>query len=320
MKNKILFAIITIVACACVPAKKYNDLLASNKECNDELEVYKSKALTFEGQAKEFEEKYSILTTEVEKLKQDTTRLGNEYRDLQVQYDKMIHRVESLETSFDKYRLSGERKSALLQADLDAKSIELQRKQDELTELESELKNKQQLLADRERRVSELEEMIAKQEQATKLLRQKIADALKGYTNQGLTVHEKNGKLYVSLEAKLLFATGSTVVDGEGKKALIELSKILENETNLEIIVEGHTDTDKLASANYPHNNWELSVLRATAVIDILLTNSKMNPKQVVASGRSEYLPVDLADKSKNRRIEIIISPNLNDLYELINK
>ncbi|HNS42191.1 MAG TPA: OmpA family protein [Taishania sp.] len=320
MKKSILIISISLIAASCVPAKKYNDLLASNKECNDELALYKSKALSFEGKSTELEAQQAVLTKELDQLKSDTTRLGNEFRSLQAQYDKLTERVETLETSFDKYRLSGEKKSALLQADLDAKSLELQRKQDELSELEAELKNKQQLLAERERRVNELEEMIAKQEQATKALKQKIADALKGYSNQGLSVYEKNGKLYVSLEAKLLFASGSVVVDGAGKKALVDLSKIIENEKNIEIIVEGHTDTDKLASGSHPKNNWELSVLRSTAVIDILLANSKIDPKILVASGRSEYLPVDIADKSKNRRIEIIIAPNLNELFDLINK
>lgn len=318
MKNKIFFSALIIIVGACVPAKKYNELVEREKQCNEELESYKSRALTGEGKAAEFEAKYNTLSKEVDALKHDTTRLGNEYRELQAQYDKIVSRVETLETSFDKYRLSGERKTALLQADLDAKSLELQRKQDELTSLENELKVKQQLLADRERRVNELEEMIARQEQATKILKQKVANALKGFENRGLTVNEKNGKIYVSLEAKLLFASGSTKVEDEGKKALVELSKVLENEKDLEIIVEGHTDTDKLASASHPKNNWELSVLRATSVIDILLSNSKMNPKQLMAGGRSEFLPVDPNDKSKNRRIEIIISPNLNELFELI--
>lgn len=318
MNNKILFIVTLILFGACVPAKKYNELMEHQKQCSEELESYKSRALSSEGKIAEFESKYAVLINEVDKLKEDTTRIGNEYRDLQAQYDKVVNRLETLETSFDKYRLSGERKTSILQSDLDAKSLELQRKQDELTDLENELKIKQQLLTDREKRVNELEEMIARQEQATKALKLKIVAALKGFENKGLTVYEKNGKLYVSLEAKLLFASGSTLVDGEGRKALIDLSKVLETEKNLEIIVEGHTDTDKLASATSPKNNWELSVLRSTAVIEILMSNSKINPMQLVAAGRSEYVPIDVNDKAKNRRIEIIISPNLNELFELI--
>ncbi|MFT5780215.1 MAG: chemotaxis protein MotB, partial [Crocinitomicaceae bacterium] len=144
------------------------------------------------------------------------------------------------------------------------------------------------------------------------------SDALKGFTNQGLTVEERNGKIYVSLEAKLLFASGSTTVEPAGKNALVELAKVLESEKELEVIVEGHTDADKMESASHPKSNWELSVLRATAVIKIMLDNSSIDPAQLMAAGRSEFHPVDSKDKAKNRRIEIIISPNLNELYELI--
>jgi chemotaxis protein MotB len=165
-----------------------------------------------------------------------------------------------------------------------------------------------------------LEEAIKRKDEATRLLKTKVANALKGFESQGLTVIQKNGKIYVSMEAKLLFASGSTSVEQNGKNALIELAKVLEVEKELEIIVEGHTDSDKLVSPNHPKSNWELSVLRATSVVDILLSNSQMSPMQLMAAGRSEYHPVDPKDKAKNRRIEIIISPNLNELFEIISK
>ena len=179
---------------------------------------------------------------------------------------------------------------------------------------------KSKLLAEREQRVNELEEMIKRKDDAVKALKTKVANALKGFENKGLTVVQKNGKIYVSLEAKLLFSSGSTVVEVEGKKALIDLAKVLESEKEVEIVVEGHTDTDKFTSPSSPRNNWELSVLRSTAVVEIMTANSKMNPAKLMAAGRSEYLPVDLKDKAKNRRIEIIISPNLNELFDIISK
>ena len=309
-----------LVLGACVPAKKYNDLVAREKKCSEELEMYKTNALNYEGKAKDLEARYDVLKTDVEKLKADTTRIGNEYRILQTQYDKMVVQNESLEKAFDKLRLSGAKETANLQAELESKNIELQRKEDALMTLETDLKAKEVLLAEREQRVNELEEAIKRKDEATKLLKAKVANALKGFESQGLTVVQKNGKIYVSMEAKLLFASGSTSVEANGKKALVELAKVLENEKELEIIVEGHTDTDKLVSTTHPKSNWELSVLRATSVIDILLTNSKMNPAQLMAAGRSEFHPVDPNDKAKNRRIEIIISPNLNELFDIINK
>jgi len=320
MKQLIIALVGLLFLGACVPAKKYNELLEKEQKCSEELGNYKNRALTFEGKSAELEAKYAITSKEVAALKQDTIRLGNSYRLLQTQYDQMAQRNEELEKSFEKYRKTGEKSTAILQSDLDAKSLELQRKQDELNNLEAELKSKQIALADREQRVNELEEMIRRKDEAVDVLKKKVADALIGFTSKGLTVIEKNGKIYVSLEAKLLFASGSTKVEPDGANALIELAKVLEKERDLEIIVEGHTDTDKLVSAAHPKNNWELSVLRSTSVIDILLANSNMEPKQLMAGGRGEFHPVDVNDKAKNRRIEIIISPNLNELFELISK
>jgi chemotaxis protein MotB len=184
--------------------------------------------------------------------------------------------------------------------------------------LDEELKVKQALLVEREKRVNELEEAIRKKDAKIQLLKARVANALRNFENQGLTVVQKNGKIYVSLEAKLLFNSGSTKVEEEGKAALVELARVLETERDLEIVVEGHTDTDKLTSSVSPKNNWELSVLRATSVVELMLANSSMVPAQIMAAGRGEFHPVDPNDKAKNRRIEIIISPNLNELFEII--
>jgi chemotaxis protein MotB len=120
------------------------------------------------------------------------------------------------------------------------------------------------------------------------------------------------------MEAKLLFASGSTAVDPNGRKALVDLAKAIENEVDMEVIVEGHTDTDQLRSTSIPRDNWELSVLRATEVVKIMTTNSNIKPQILSAAGRSEYMPIG-ADKAKNRRIEIILQPDLGELYKLIN-
>ncbi|MEY3425607.1 MAG: hypothetical protein RL679_965 [Bacteroidota bacterium] len=315
------FAILAVVFLgACVPAKKYKDLVEREKKCSEELAQFKTSSLDFEGKAKELEARYDVVKKEVSKLKADTSSIGTTYRILQTQYDKMAIQNESLEKAFDKLRIAGSKETAILQAELEGKNIELQRKEDALLVLDSELKSKEQLLAEREQRVNELEEAIKRKDEATRLLKTKVANALKGFESQGLTVIQKNGKIYVSMEAKLLFASGSTSVEQNGKNALIELAKVLEVEKELEIIVEGHTDSDKLVSPNHPKSNWELSVLRATSVVDILLSNSQMSPMQLMAAGRSEYHPVDPKDKAKNRRIEIIISPNLNELFEIISK
>jgi chemotaxis protein MotB len=305
---------------SCVPAKKYKELVEKEKICSEELQRYKTSSLNFEGMATDYMKRYEVLTKEVETLKIDTARMGQELRMQMVQLNKINKENKALEAQFDVYRKTGEKTTAGLQKDLESKNLELQRKQEVLSTLEKDLAAKEALLAEREARVNELEEAIARKDEAQNQLKKRVAAALIGYESQGLTVVQKEGKIYVSLEAKLLFKSGSTFVEAEGKKALIDLAKVLQNEKDLEIIVEGHTDTDALKSATSPKNNWELSVLRATSVVEIMLANSTMDPTKLMPAGRSEYLPVDPEDKAKNRRIEIIISPNLNELFNIISK
>jgi len=314
----LLFILSGVVLFSCVPAKKYKDLLKKEKECSEELEKYKKSSNQYESSAKDLQALYDVASKDLTKMRQDTSALGNKWRILNRDFTKLQQEHESLEKSFDKLKNLSAKETAALQADLEAKNKELQAKEDALLKLENELKIKQKLLEERERRVNELEEAIRKKDQTVQLLKAKVANALRGFENQGLTVIQKNGKIYVSLEAKLLFKSGSTVVEPEGKKALIELGKVLETEKELEIVVEGHTDTDKMVAMSSPRNNWELSVLRATSVVDILIANSAMNPSQIMAAGRGEFYPVDVNDKAKNRRIEVIISPNLNELFEII--
>ena len=321
MKNSfsiLQFFIVFLLISACVPAKKYKDLLEREKVCSEELAKFKKSSGEYESLSKDLQTKFANASRDLSKLIQDTTALGSKYRLLQRDYGIIDGEYKSLQKSFDKLKNLSAKETAELQNQLEAKNNELQIKEDTLLKLDQELKEKQRLLIEREKRVNELEEAIRKKEAAVQLLKAKVANALRGFENQGLSVVQKNGKIYVSLEAKLLFKSGSTFVEEEGVRALVELGKALESEKDLEIIVEGHTDTDKLNSSASPKNNWELSVLRATSVVQILLNNSSMTPSQIMAGGRGEFLPIDESDKAKNRRIEVIISPNLNELFEII--
>lgn len=303
---------------ACVPAKKYNELLEREQQCNEELKRFKTSALDSEAALATVRVKQALLEKEANQLRSDTARIGGEYRELQATYQKMVATSSALERQLDQIKNRDARELARMQADLEAKIIETQRKEDALQALEKELKAKEKLIQDREARVNELESLLAKKEDAVHQLKEKVARALLGFKDKGLTVEERDGRIYVSLEAKLLFASGSTVVEPEGAKAIIELAKAIENERDLDIIVEGHTDTDPLRSKAHPRSNWELSVLRATAVVEIMTGNSAVDPRILMAAGRSEYHPVDENNKAKNRRIEVIIAPNLDELFEMI--
>ncbi|MFM7596503.1 MAG: OmpA family protein [Flavobacteriales bacterium] len=318
MKKSVLFFVLLALASACVSSKKFKALEAQQKICAEELEKMKQSNQDYEAKVKELQASVDALKKEAVSLKSDTSKLGTSVRTLSRELSKSMKELDELTKTFDKYKSTGAKEASALQKQLEQKNIELQKKSEDLVSLEAELKTKQKLLEEREQRVNELEELLKRQEDALKALKKKVTDALIGFENQGLNVEQKNGKIYVSMEAKLLFKSGSIVVESEGKKALLQISKALENESDLEIVVEGHTDSDKLTSASIPRNNWELSVLRATSVVEILLANSTMNPTRIVAAGRSEFQPVDPADKAKNRRIEIIISPDLDELFDII--
>lgn len=320
MKLVCAFLIFSTLLISCVPIKKYEELQAKEQQCSDELAKYKNNALDYEASFKDVKTKYSKAEVELKELIEDTTVMHRDYKVLIAKYDKLAEINEVLENNYDKLRLSGARDVAALNADLEARRIELQKQEDALLKTRQDLQMKQQHIEEQQEELAQLNALIEQQEAATRLLKEKVARALKNFENQGLSVEERNGKIYVSLEAKLLFGSGSTTVENAGKSALIELAKVLEQEKELEIIVEGHTDTDKMAGSKHPKNNWELSVLRATSVIGIMTSNSEIGPQQLMAAGRSEFHPVDPSDKSKNRRIEIIISPNLDELYNLISE
>src|SRR5690554_1419718 len=319
---RLILGVLTLVIGlgSCVPAKKYNDLLAKEQNCSEELKKYKTSSLDYEAQLKTVQTRANLMQKDITQLKSDTTELGKSYRSLQAKYQQAISMGASFEKQLDKIKDSDAKHLARMRADLEAKIIETQRREDALLSLEKELKNKQVLLADREQRVAELEEMISRQEMAVKALESKIAQALRGFENKGLKVEERNGKIYVSLEAKLWFASGSTFVEAEGRKAIIQLAKAIEVDDQLEINVEGHTDTDRLPSGTHPKNNWKLSVLPVTPVVGIMTENTDIEATIVSGSGRSQYQPVDANDKSKNRRVEVIIAPRLDALFELISK
>ena len=183
---------------------------------------------------------------------------------------------------------------------------ELQAREDRLNRLEKDLNEKSALLEARSKRVEELELLLEARERG-QALRARLAEALLGFQGKGLNVEQRNGKVYVSMEAKLLFPSGSASVDPGGREALQGLASVIAEQSDLEIVVEGHTDTDQVTTTSIPRDNWELSVLRATAVVNILLGVSGSTSMFGFRTG--EYHPVDASDKAKNRRIEVILAP-----------
>jgi len=187
--------------------------------------------------------------------------------------------------------------------------------------LAGKLQGKERELAEQQRRLRELQATLNRQTQAVQALRTAVASALQGFKTDELTIENKNGKVYVSLQDKLLFPSGSTQVNPAGKDALKRLAEVLSKNSDIEIVVEGHTDNVPVKPGASFKDNWDLSVLRATTISRLMIDNG-IDAKRIEAAGRGEYFPVasnaDAAGKARNRRTEIILSPKLDELYRAL--
>ena len=185
-----------------------------------------------------------------------------------------------------------------------------------------EIAVKESELASRSRTVNQLEEMLEKEKQALNDLKESLSDALLNFEGKGLTVEIRNGKVYISMENKLLFKSGQWDVEAQGKKAIKELAKVLEKNSDISILIEGHTDNIPYTNNGNVESNWDLSTKRATAVVEILLENSLILPQNLTAAGRSEFVPIasnnSAEGRASNRRIDVVLSLSLDKISALL--
>ncbi|PST84692.1 hypothetical protein C7T94_00735 [Pedobacter yulinensis] len=231
--------------------------------------------------------KISSLEDELKRLRKDTADLHEQMFDLQKRFGEM-------DANYTKLRSNSST---------------------EISKLSDDLKK-------REARLKEVEEILRKRDAATNQLKEKLQQALLGFTKSGLTVEIRNGKVYVSLTDKLLFPSGSIIIDEKGRQALAQLAKVLKEQPEINIAVEGHTDSQKITNLGQIKDNWDLSVLRATSVVRFLTENEKVESVRMTATGKGEFQPLgpntSAEGRSRNRRIEIVLSPKLDELYDLI--
>ena len=304
---------------ACVPARRFQEVSEKADAAKSENDQLKTQVMELKATAKDFNTKQDVLTRQLDALKGDTSVMGSSLRILRNQYDKINALNEELLQKAASLRQGAEADNQQLTGELANTRQRLIAKQDSLRRLAMSLNEKQMALNNREAKIKQLQQTLQAKDSAITALKDRVANALLSFKGKGLTVEERNGQIYVRLENRLLFPSGSFQVDKQGRKAILDLAKVIEKEKDLKIMVEGHTDTDKINSSTIPRNNWELSVLRATAVVEIMVKNSNVDPAILTAAGVSEYHPVDPNDKSKNRRIEVVLSPNLDALYKLVN-
>ncbi|NVO19052.1 MAG: OmpA family protein [Bacteroidetes bacterium] len=307
-KILILIAVISISLTSCVSTKKYNDLA---NRCKSENEKLSAKVDELTTSVNELTSENSRLKKENARLIADTVELASSLRVLTADYDELDRSYEML-----KAQTSGnEEETRKVMSQLKAAQDDLIAREDKLKDLQVELDKKAKDL-------EELRSVLHKKDSITQGLRKAVSDALLGFEGKGLSVHMKDGKVYVSMEEKLLFASGKWEVSNEGVSALKGLAKVLEKNPDINVMIEGHTDNVPYTGTGQVKDNWDLSVMRATSIVKILLANSKIDPKRLTTAGRSEFLPIDPSNnpqsRAKNRRTEIILTPKLDELLQII--
>lgn len=313
--NIIIFILGVLTISSCVSVKKFAGVEDQLKNATQENEILNKQVKRLQTANTELESSSRYLS---DRIKTTEAELEEALYDLNIQKQ----RNASLEKSIENINRQLEMQKSGSTSEIELLLQELQTARNDLNVREDRLREAEKELEARNARLIELQDVLAQQEQAVKNLREKVMKALTGFTSDELTVHEKNGKVYVSMDEKLLFKTGRWDVDPKGQQALRNLSQLLAENSDINIMVEGHTDDVPMRGAGDVKDNWDLSVMRATAVTKILTQNPSLNPERIIAAGRSEYIPL-VAEKNPgarqmNRRTEIILTPQLDELLRII--
>ncbi|HXC06650.1 MAG TPA: OmpA family protein [Bacteroidia bacterium] len=321
---------------ACVPQRQLEEERNKRKSCETELNATKTSKQAMETELNETKGKLIDGEKRLAGLRNDTNILGTSLRLKTDQYVQLMSNYELLLRQNKELRNGMADENSKLSGQLNTTQEELLRKQDELKKLGLQLDQKQKdldqkqkdldglnvQLKQRETRVTELENTLKQKDQAVSDLKKKITDALLGFEGKGLTVTQKNGKVYVSMDESLLFASGSTKVEAKGEEALKNVAKVLEQNKDINVLVEGHTDDVPMKGHGDIKDNWDLSTIRATSIVKILVSSADVDPKRLTAAGRGEYFPLDPAKtaeaRKKNRRTEIILTPKMDDLFKAL--
>lgn len=301
--------LVLALSTSCVSKKIFNDLETKFADLKKENRAIADQNTELQNAKNQLELDRDGLTKDLNSAKADLAKQKADLAAEQKKYKVLQDSYNALEKNSNDALESNMAKNRELLAQLEAKSKKLAEEQARLDKTAS--------------RLNELEAMIAAKEAAMKKLKETLSKALNGFEGKGLTVEQKNGKVYVSMENKLLFNSGSWAVGTEGKKAVEELGKVLGDNPDLSVLIEGHTDDDPYAGSGAITNNWDLSTKRATAIVAILSENNKINKQKLTAAGRGEFSPLASnatpEGKAKNRRIEIILTPRLDEIAEMLN-
>ena len=295
MKKIIAFSLIAFTLSSCVSNRVINNLESRYAQLKDNYNRQSKTIETLKEELKELDEKFKAEEEALSAI-QDSLRVKNQ-------------NLEKLQASLELLKENSE--SALKARITDNE------------ELMEKIADRENELADRIARVDELEGLIARQKKAMVDLKEKLSDALLNFEDKGLRVEARDGKVYVSMENKLLFKSGSWAIEPEGQLAISSLGKVLADNPDISILIEGHTDNIPYNGRGSLKGNWDLSTKRATSIVNTLLKNIEILPQNLTAAGRGEYLPIATNStregRATNRRIEVILSPQLDEITQIIN-
>lgn len=320
MIRKVTLAMVVLgLTTSCVSKKIYQDLESKYADLKKERNALADENESLTAAKNQLELDKNSLQSELDKVKAERDKLANDYAATKKNLDNLMSSYAALEKNSNDALESNMKKNRELLAELEAKQKALNAEQERLNKLKADLEASST-------RLTELEKMIADKEAAMNKLKESLSKALNAFEGKGLTVENRNGKVYVSMENKLLFESGSWTVGTEGKKAVKALGEVLAQNPDISVLIEGHTDNDKIVGTigGGIENNWDLSTKRATAIVNILSENKGIDKKNLTAAGRSEYAPLaennSAEGKAKNRRIEIILTPKLDEISKLMSE
>ncbi len=324
LKKLVLLLLLGSLTVSCVSKKVFEDLESKYARLRKENRTLSSDLADAKKGLKQYKADYESTKTALDEAAAERDRLAGEYAATKTSLETLQASYDALEANSNASIAANSQKNRELLTELEAKQSQLAENQ---AALEAERKRLEQLqhdLADRSQRIDELEGLIAAKDANLRRLKEAISKALTDFEGKGLTVEQRDGKVYVSLENKLLFASGSWTVGTNGRTAVVELGKVLGANPDIAVLIEGHTDNVPYSGSGNLKGNWDLSAKRATAIVNILRENKDIDPKNLTAAGRGEYAPVapnDTAEnKAKNRRIEVILTPKLDEVTKLLNE
>lgn len=340
----IKYLIILLLFSSCVSLNQFNDLKDKYNNSEKERKELAEKNISLTESNTELNSKNSQNDTLIDKIKKANGILNRDNRSLKNQLERCNRINETVMNQQERANKGNTVETRQLLKELQKNLNDLQKKEGNLLALEGKLKNKERnlnelsnvvkekeknlndlnnVVKDKNERLKKLEQILSTKDTVVNDLRAKVVDALTGFKDMGLSINIRNGKVYVSLDEKLLFKSGRYQVDPNGISALNKLSEVLANNPDINVMIEGHTDDIPYNGKTEIVDNWDLSVKRATSIVRVITQNSKIDPSRIIAAGRSQYVPIDNSGtnygRQKNRRIEIILTPKLDELFKILN-